>query len=184
MPNAGPVIDDLWYKNAIVYCLDVETYVDANGDGVGDFAGLTRRLDYLAGLGVSCLWLQPFYPSPNKDNGYDVSDYYGIHRKHGTLGEFVEFMNHAEQLDAPGVLAMRYEWDDHTLVILHNFTPKPRAVALHQSAVGANTGTGMLVDLLATNDSRVDDNGRYVVQLQPYDHRWFRAGGIDRNVAR
>ena len=92
------MIDDIWYKNAVVYCLDVEKYVDGNGDGVGDFAGLTRRLDYLAGLGVTCLWLQPFYPSPNRDNGYDVSDYYGIHPKHGTLGDFVEFMNHAEQL--------------------------------------------------------------------------------------
>jgi maltose alpha-D-glucosyltransferase/alpha-amylase len=92
------VIDDIWYKNAVVYCLDVEKYVDGNGDGVGDFVGLTRRLDYLAGLGVTCLWLQPFYPSPNRDNGYDVSDYYGIHPKHGTLGDFVEFMNHADQL--------------------------------------------------------------------------------------
>ena len=91
-------IDDLWYKNAIIYCLDVEKYLDANGDGVGDFAGLTRKLDYLAGLGVTCVWLQPFYASPNKDNGYDVSDYYSIHPKHGTLGEYVEFMNHAQQL--------------------------------------------------------------------------------------
>ena len=92
------MIDDLWYKNAIIYCLDVEKYVDGNGDGVGDFVGLGRRLDYLSGLGVTCLWLQPFYPSPNRDNGYDVSDYYGVHPKHGTLGDYVEFMNHAEQL--------------------------------------------------------------------------------------
>ena len=92
------MIDDLWYKNAVIYCLDVEKYVDANGDGVGDFAGLTRRLDYLAGLGVTCIWLQPFYRSPNRDNGYDVADYYGIHPKLGTLGEFVDFMNHAEQI--------------------------------------------------------------------------------------
>ena len=92
------MIDDLWYKNAVIYCLDVKTYVDGNGDGIGDFAGLTRRLDYLAGLGVTCLWLQPFYPSPNKDNGYDVSDYYGVHADTGTFGEFVEFMNHARQL--------------------------------------------------------------------------------------
>jgi maltose alpha-D-glucosyltransferase / alpha-amylase len=92
------MIDDLWYKNAIIYCLDVEKYVDSDGDGVGDFEGLTRRLDYLAGLGVTCIWLQPFYPSPNRDNGYDVSDYYNIHPKHGTLGQFVDFMNHAEQI--------------------------------------------------------------------------------------
>ena len=93
-----PPIDDLWYKNAIIYCLDVEKYVDSNGDGIGDFGGLTRRLDYLAGMGITCVWLQPFYPSPNRDNGYDVSDYYGVHPKHGTLGEFVEFMNHAHQI--------------------------------------------------------------------------------------
>ena len=94
----APVMNDLWYKNAIIYCMDVEKYLDGNGDGVGDFAGLTTKLDYLAGLGVTCLWLQPFYPSPNKDNGYDVADYYGVHPKHGTPGEFVEFMNHAHQL--------------------------------------------------------------------------------------
>ena len=92
------MIDDLWYKNAVIYCLDVAKYVDANGDGVGDFAGLTRRLDYLAGLGVTCIWLQPFYPSPNRDNGYDVSQHYGVDPKAGTFGELVEFMNHAEQL--------------------------------------------------------------------------------------
>jgi len=92
------VIDDLWYKNAVIYCLDVAKYVDANGDGVGDFAGLTRRLDYLSGMGVTCIWLQPFFPSPNRDNGYDVSDHYGVDPKLGTIGEFVEFMNHAEQL--------------------------------------------------------------------------------------
>ena len=100
------MIDDLWYKNAVIYCLDVAKYVDANGDGVGDFAGLTRRLDYLAGLGVTCIWLQPFYPSPNRDNGYDVSQHYGIDPKAGTFGELVEFMNHAEQLGLRGGIAV------------------------------------------------------------------------------
>jgi len=97
-PIDPPVTNDLWYKNAVIYCLDVEKYLDADGDGIGDFAGLTERLDYLAGLGVTCIWLQPFFPSPNKDNGYDVADYYGVHPKHGTLGSFVDFMNQAEQL--------------------------------------------------------------------------------------
>jgi maltose alpha-D-glucosyltransferase / alpha-amylase len=92
------MIDDLWYKNAVIYCLDVEKFLDANDDGIGDFVGLTRKLDYLAGLGVTCVWLQPFYPSPNRDNGYDVSDYYGVDPRYGTGGEFVEFMNHAQQL--------------------------------------------------------------------------------------
>jgi maltose alpha-D-glucosyltransferase/alpha-amylase len=91
-------IEDLWYKNAVIYCLDVEKYQDSDDDGVGDFEGLSRRLDYLSGLGVTCVWLQPFYPSPNRDNGYDVSDFYGVHGKHGTPGDFVEFMNHARAL--------------------------------------------------------------------------------------
>jgi maltose alpha-D-glucosyltransferase/alpha-amylase len=92
------VIHDLWYKNAVIYCLNVETFVDSNGDGVGDFVGLSDKLAYLAGLGVTCLWLLPFYSSPNKDDGYDVSDYYGVHPRTGTFGDFVEFMNRAKQL--------------------------------------------------------------------------------------
>jgi trehalose synthase len=87
---------DLWWKNAVVYCLDVETFLDGDGDGVGDFAGLTSRIDYLAGLGVTCLWLMPFYPSPNRDDGYDISDFYDVHPDYGTLGDFVEFMRTAK----------------------------------------------------------------------------------------
>jgi len=64
---------DLWYKNAVLYCIDVETYMDANSDGEGDFEGLTQRLDYIAGLGITCIWLLPFYPSSNKDNGFFVA---------------------------------------------------------------------------------------------------------------
>src|SRR5436190_7161687 len=93
----GPHMNDLWYKNAILYCLSVGTYMDANGDGIGDFTGLTRRLDYLHGLGVSAIWLMPFQVSPHKDDGYDVSDYYGVDPRYGTLGDFVEFTHAAEQ---------------------------------------------------------------------------------------
>ncbi len=89
------MIEDLWYKNAVVYCLDVETFQDGNGDGVGDFRGLKRRLDYLAGLGVTCVWLLPFYPSPNRDNGYDITDYYGVDPRLGDLGDFVAFTHAA-----------------------------------------------------------------------------------------
>jgi maltose alpha-D-glucosyltransferase / alpha-amylase len=91
------MINDLWYKNAVIYCLSVATYMDANGDGVGDFSGLMRRLDYLAGLGVTAIWLMPFQPSPGKDDGYDISDYYGVNPAYGTLGDFVEFAHAAEQ---------------------------------------------------------------------------------------
>ena len=91
-------IDDYWFKNAVIYCLNVATYMDCNGDGVGDFEGLSRRLDYLHALGVTCVWLQPFYCSPNRDNGYDVSDFYGVSPRFGTAGDFVECMNHAQAL--------------------------------------------------------------------------------------
>ncbi|WP_338664430.1 alpha-amylase family protein [Pararoseomonas sp. SCSIO 73927] len=91
------MINDLWYKNAVVYCLSVESYMDANGDGVGDFEGLTRRLDYIQGLGVTCIWLMPFQPSPQRDNGYDITDYYGVDPRYGTLGDFVEFTHGCHQ---------------------------------------------------------------------------------------
>ena len=91
------MIKDVWFKNAIIYCLHVGTFMDANGDGVGDFEGLMRRLDYLAGLGVTCLWLMPFQKSPRRDDGYDVSDYYQVDPCFGTLGDFVDFTHQAEQ---------------------------------------------------------------------------------------
>jgi maltose alpha-D-glucosyltransferase/alpha-amylase len=90
------VIDDLWYKNAVIYCLDVGTFMDSTGDGIGDFQGLSRRLDYLAGLGVTCVWLLPFQPTPDRDNGYDVADYYGVDPSHGSLGDFVELSHEAK----------------------------------------------------------------------------------------
>lgn len=88
---------DLWYKNAVFYCIDVETYMDGNGDGIGDFKGLTQRLDYISGLGITCIWLLPFYPTPNKDNGYDVMDYYSVDSRLGDLGDFVEFTRQAQE---------------------------------------------------------------------------------------
>jgi maltose alpha-D-glucosyltransferase/alpha-amylase len=91
------VINDLWYKNAVIYCLSVGTFMDSNGDGIGDFQGLMRRLDYIAGLGVTAIWLMPFQTSPNRDNGYDVSDYYNVDPRYGTLGDFVEFTHGAKQ---------------------------------------------------------------------------------------
>ncbi|MGA9243877.1 MAG: alpha-amylase family protein [Silvibacterium sp.] len=91
------MINDLWYKNAVIYCLSVATYMDANGDGIGDFQGLMRRLDYLQGMGVTALWLMPFQPSPFRDDGYDVADYYGVDPRYGTLGDFVEFTQGCKQ---------------------------------------------------------------------------------------
>ncbi len=89
------MLPDLWYRNAVVYSLDLETFQDSDGDGCGDFEGLSRRLDYLESLGVNTLWLGPFQPTPNRDNGYDISDYYGVDPRHGSLGDFVEFLHEA-----------------------------------------------------------------------------------------
>ena len=91
------MINDLWYKNAVIYCLSVGTYMDANGDGIGDFQGLMRRLDYLHGLGVTAIWLMPFQTSPCRDDGYDVADYYNVDPRYGTLGDFIEFTHGAKQ---------------------------------------------------------------------------------------
>jgi maltose alpha-D-glucosyltransferase/alpha-amylase len=91
------MINDLWYKNAVIYNLSVDTFMDADGDGIGDFRGLIRRLDYLQGLGVTAIWLMPFQPSPRRDDGYDISDYYAVDPRYGTLGDFVEFTHGCEQ---------------------------------------------------------------------------------------
>lgn len=91
------MINDLWYKNAIIYCLAVGTFMDADGDGIGDFKGLIRRLDYLQGLGITAIWLMPFQASPRRDDGYDVADYYGVDANYGNLGDFVEFAHGCKQ---------------------------------------------------------------------------------------
>ncbi len=91
------MLEDLWYKNAIIYSLDLETFMDFDNDGTGDFEGLTRRLDYLHAMGIDTVWLAPFQPTPNQDNGYDIRDYYGVDPRHGSSGNFVEFMHQAEK---------------------------------------------------------------------------------------
>ena len=86
---------DLWWKNAVFYCVDVQTYQDSDGDGIGDLRGLTDRIEYLYDLGITCLWLMPFQPTAHKDDGYDITDYYGVDPTLGTHGDFVELMRTA-----------------------------------------------------------------------------------------
>ena len=107
---------DLWYKNAVIYCLDVETFADSDGDGVGDFQGLTDKLDYIEALGATCVWLLPFYPTPNRDNGYDIADFYGVDPRLGSLGDFVNF-THAARDHGLRVIA--------DLVVNHTSTDHP-----------------------------------------------------------
>ena len=86
---------DLWWKSAVIYCLDVETYMDWNDDGIGDLPGLVQRIDHLAELGVTCLWLMPFYPTADRDDGYDITDYYGVDPRLGDAGDLVELVRTA-----------------------------------------------------------------------------------------
>ncbi|HSF85380.1 MAG TPA: maltose alpha-D-glucosyltransferase [Acidimicrobiia bacterium] len=89
--------DPLWYKDAVIYEVHVRAFADSNGDGIGDFAGLTSRLDYLQDLGITALWLLPFYPSPLRDDGYDIANYLDVHPAYGTLADFRRFLDAAHQ---------------------------------------------------------------------------------------
>ena len=108
-------MDALWFKNAVIYSLDVATFQDTDGDGIGDLPGVTERLDYLRGLGVTCLWLLPFFPTPDRDNGYDVSDYYGVDPRHGDLGDFIALLEAADELGIKVVvdLVVQHTSDEH-----------------------------------------------------------------------
>jgi maltose alpha-D-glucosyltransferase / alpha-amylase len=96
--DAFPLEDDpVWYKDAIIYELHVRAFFDSNDDGIGDFAGLTQKLDYLQDLGITAVWLLPFYPSPLKDDGYDIADYTNVHPAYGTLHDFKTFLREAHR---------------------------------------------------------------------------------------
>jgi len=106
---------DLWWKNAVLYCLDVETFMDWDDDGSGDFTGLVQRLDHLVDLGVTCLWLMPFYPTAERDDGYDITDFYGVDPKLGTHGDLVELIRtaHDRGLRVIADLVVNHTSDQH-----------------------------------------------------------------------
>ncbi len=104
-----------WYRDAIFYEVHVKAFRDANGDGVGDFAGLTESLDYVKDLGADCLWILPMYPSPLRDDGYDIADFYGVHPAYGTVEDFQTFLDaaHARGLRVIADLVMNHTSDQH-----------------------------------------------------------------------
>jgi maltose alpha-D-glucosyltransferase / alpha-amylase len=107
--------DPLWYKDAVVYQLHVKSYMDANGDGIGDFAGLISKLDYVASLGVNTIWLLPFYPSPRRDDGYDIAEYTGVHPDYGTMADCKRFIHeaHKRNLRVITELVINHTSDQH-----------------------------------------------------------------------
>ena len=111
----GSAVDSLWYKDAIIYELHLRAFYDSNGDGVGDLPGLIQKLDYLQDLGVTCVWLLPFFPSPLKDDGYDIADYLNIHPMYGTLADFRSFLDaaHERELQVIIELVMNHTSDQH-----------------------------------------------------------------------
>jgi maltose alpha-D-glucosyltransferase/alpha-amylase len=108
-------MDPRWYTEAVIYSCDVETFADSNGDGVGDFQGLVQRLDYLSRLGITCLWLNPIHPTPGRDDGYDVTDFYNVDPRLGTLGDFAELLYRADNLGIKVMLdlVVNHTSDEH-----------------------------------------------------------------------
>ncbi len=115
MRRHGDLHDPLWYKDAVIYELPVKSFCDGNADGIGDFAGLTEKLPYLQDLGVTCLWLLPFFPSPLKDDGYDIADYMNVHPSYGTLDDFRRFLDAAHGIGLRVVieLVLNHTSDQH-----------------------------------------------------------------------
>ncbi len=115
MQSTGSLTARHWYKHAVIYELPVKSFFDANNDGVGDFAGLLQKLDYLQELGVTCLWLLPFFPSPLRDDGYDISDYRNVHPSYGTLDDFKRFLDaaHERRLRVVIELVLNHTSDQH-----------------------------------------------------------------------
>src|SRR6202162_5686643 len=109
------IVDPLWYKDAIIYQLHVKAFFDANNDGIGDFEGLSRKLDYLRDLGVTALWLLPFYPSPLRDDGYDIPGYREIHPTYGRMADFRAFIREAHRRDMRVIteLVINHTSDQH-----------------------------------------------------------------------
>ena len=121
-------MEQYWYKNIVIYSIDVKSYCDSNGDGIGDFKGLASKLPYLSDLGITCLWLLPFFPSPLRDNGYDVSDYYSVDQR---LGSFIDFQDFVREASERGInvvidLVMNHTSDQHPWFQAARRDPKSR----------------------------------------------------------
>lgn len=162
-----------WYKEAVIYQIHVKSFLDSNGDGIGDFPGLLARLDYIVSLGVDTLWLLPYYPSPRRDDGYDVADYFGVHPDYGTLQDLRAFLDaaHARGLRVIGDLVLNHTSSDHPW--FERARRAPRGSPEHEFYVWSDTdqayaGTRIIFpDVEKSNWSWDAVAGRY------YFHRFY-----------
>src|ERR1700757_3136646 len=111
----GSASDPLWYKDAVIYELHVKAFADSNNDGIGDFRGLISKLDHLQDLGITCIWVLPFFPSPLRDDGYDISDYTDVHPQYGALKDFQRFLREAHRRGVRVIteLVLNHSSDQH-----------------------------------------------------------------------
>ena len=147
----------LWYKDAIFYEVSPRAFMDGNGDGIGDFVGLTSRLDYIAELGVNCIWILPMYPSPLKDDGYDISDYYDIHPQLGTMDDFKTFIAEAKarnlRVDLPDAAGAQ-------MGPIASFAHRDRIAGMVEAA--RNAGARILTGGAAPADDRLAKGAFYL----------------------
>jgi maltose alpha-D-glucosyltransferase/alpha-amylase len=161
-----------WYKEAVIYCVEVHSFQDSDGDGCGDLPGLTSRLDYLARLGVTCLWLNPIHPSPGRDGGYDVSDYYGVDPRLGTLGDFTELASQARERGIRLLLdlVVNHTSDEHPWFVSARSDPDSRYRDWYvwSEAEPSDRRQGIVFPGEQTETWTFDDQAR-----QWYFHRFF-----------
>jgi maltose alpha-D-glucosyltransferase/alpha-amylase len=165
--------DPLWYKDAIIYQLHVKAFHDSNDDGIGDFKGLTEKLDYLSDLGVNTLWLLPFYPSPFRDDGYDISDYRNIHPAYGTRGDFHQFVRQAHRrgLKVITELVINHTSDQHPWFQAARRAPK--GSAKRNFYVWSDTDKKFPETRIIFTDTETSNWAWDPVAQQYYWHRFF-----------
>jgi len=161
-----------WYKDAIIYELPIKAFYDSNADGFGDFNGLTENLDYLQDLGINCIWLLPFYESPLRDDGYDISDYYVVHHNYGTVADFKAFMKaaHKRGIRVLADLVLNHTSDRHAWFQAARSSTDPKLRNYYVWSDDPNKYSGARIIFVDTEHSNwtYDDTAR-----QYYWHRFF-----------
>ncbi|HWZ48681.1 MAG TPA: maltose alpha-D-glucosyltransferase [Herbaspirillum sp.] len=167
------IADPLWYKDAVIYQIHIKSYFDSNNDGIGDFAGLIDKLDYIAGLGVNTIWLLPFYPSPRRDDGYDISDYRNVHPDYGTLADARRFIAEAHKRDLRVIteLIINHTSDQHPW-FQRARAAKPGSAA-RNFYVWADTNTGYDGTRIIFNDTEKSNWTWDPVANAFFWHRFF-----------